>query len=333
MGDRKRYTKTVCVYDPQNATFCSRGANAGEIYYQVKIGRTTQITRTNAPNPKAYVVEIQRPCSLRLLDGNDIISLIISEEGIEVTTERWEEWLFEALTPIPMVISLHIKGQKTEAEIKYCKASGVIAPYTPNGVDRRVTPQLPGITFTDVSVRDFRQKMREEREKEKERTPMITPIKPKSEAPMMGPSTSHQYQKEESIAVGKISDYVKKVTLESNVERDSDDEDEHGSNSDSDFDGEPKDEGYITQNYMNMIETVKMKVPGVAGLTLKIPKAAGKTDGMIAAKKCKWISVPLFNIDKDGLSYDFVAVGDANGFLCLRDGLSYLVLPVSGSVH
>nr|QCU80193.1 NS2 [Palyam virus] len=333
MGDRRRYTKTVCIYDPQKTTFCSRGANTGENYYQVKIGRTTQITRTNAPNPKAYVVEIQKPCSVRLLDGNDIISLIISEEGVEVTTERWEEWLFEALTPIPMVISLHIKGQRTEAEIKYCKASGVIAPYTPNEIDRRVTPQLPGITFTDVNVRDFRQKMKEEREREKERTPMITPMRLKSEAPAMGPSTSQLYQKEDTVAGEKISNYVKKVTLESNVERDSEDEDEQDMNSDSDFDGEVKDEGYITQNYMSMIETVKAKVPGVAGLTLKIPKAAGKTDGLIAAKKCKWISVPLFNIDKDGLSYDFVAVGDANGFLCLRDGLSYLVLPVSGSIH
>ncbi|BCG49857.1 NS2 protein [Epizootic hemorrhagic disease virus 1] len=163
---QRKFTKNVFVLDQKRKTICGQIASKNALpYCQIKIGRNFALKAVSTPEPKGYVLEITEVGSYRIQDGSDIISLIISENGVEATMERWEEWKFETISCVPMATVLNINGALIDAEIKISKGMGIVPPYTRNDFDRREMPELPGVQRSKYDVRELRQKIREEREK------------------------------------------------------------------------------------------------------------------------------------------------------------------------
>nr|CAN89163.1 NS2 protein [Epizootic hemorrhagic disease virus (serotype 6 / strain 318)] len=163
---QRRFTKNIFVLDQRRKTLCGQIAAKQSLpYCQIKIGRNFALRAAATPEPKGYVLEISDVGAYRIQDGNDVISLMISAEGIEGTQERWEEWKFETISCVPMATVLNINGALVDAEIKVSKGMGMVPPYTRNDFDRRELPELPGVQKSKYDVRELRQKIREEREK------------------------------------------------------------------------------------------------------------------------------------------------------------------------
>nr|BDY02939.1 NS2 protein [Epizootic hemorrhagic disease virus 5] len=163
---QRRFTKNVFVLDQKRKTICGQIASKNaQPYCQIKIGRNFALKAVPTPEPKGYVLEISEVGSYRIQDGSDIISLMISTDGVEATTERWEEWKFETISCVPMATVLNINGAQIDAEIKISKGMGMVPPYTRNDFDRREMPELPGVQKSRYDVKELRQKIREEREK------------------------------------------------------------------------------------------------------------------------------------------------------------------------
>nr|QRW93476.1 NS2 protein [Epizootic hemorrhagic disease virus] len=163
---QRRFTKNVFVLDQKRKTLCGQVAGRNSMpYCQVKIGRNFALKAVSTPEPKGYVLEINEVGAYRIQDGNDVISLMLSADGVEATQERWEEWKFETISCVPMATVLNINGAVIDAEIKVSKGMGMVAPYTRNDFDRRELPELPGVQKSRYDVRELRQKIKEEREK------------------------------------------------------------------------------------------------------------------------------------------------------------------------
>nr|ALX38602.1 NS2 protein [Epizootic hemorrhagic disease virus]ALX38603.1 NS2 protein [Epizootic hemorrhagic disease virus]ALX38604.1 NS2 protein [Epizootic hemorrhagic disease virus]ALX38607.1 NS2 protein [Epizootic hemorrhagic disease virus] len=163
---QRRFTKNVFVLDQKRKTLCGQIAARQSLpYCQIKIGRNFALKAVATPEPKGYVLEICDVGAYRIQDGNDVISLMISADGVEGTQERWEEWKFETISCVPMATVLNINGALVDAEIKVSKGMGMVPPYTRNDFDRRELPELPGVQRSKYDIRELRQKIREEREK------------------------------------------------------------------------------------------------------------------------------------------------------------------------
>nr|CAN89120.1 NS2 protein [Epizootic hemorrhagic disease virus (serotype 4 / strain IbAr 33853)] len=163
---QRRFTKNVFVLDQKRKTLCGQIAARQSLpYCQIKIGRNFALKAVATPEPKGYVLEISDAGAYRIQDGNDVISLMISADGVEGTQERWEEWKFETISCVPMATVLNINGALIDAEIKVSKGMGMVQPYTKNDFDRRELPELPGVQRSKYDVKELRQKIKEERER------------------------------------------------------------------------------------------------------------------------------------------------------------------------
>nr|CAN89093.1 NS2 protein [Epizootic hemorrhagic disease virus (serotype 2 / strain 439)] len=176
---QRRFTKNVFVLDQKRKTLCGQVAGKSSMpYCQVKIGRNFALKAVPTPEPKGYVLEINDVGAYRIQDGNDVISMMLTSDGVEATQERWEEWKFETISCVPMATVLNINGAMVDAEIKVSKGMGMVAPYTRNDFDRRELPELPGVQKSKYDIRELRQKIKEEREKgmiEHQRKPVFKP--------------------------------------------------------------------------------------------------------------------------------------------------------------
>nr|P27280.1 RecName: Full=Non-structural protein NS2 [Epizootic hemorrhagic disease virus (serotype 2 / strain Alberta)]AAA43001.1 phosphorylated ssRNA-binding protein [Epizootic hemorrhagic disease virus 2] len=163
---QRRFTKNVFVLDQKRKTICGQIAARQSLpYCQIKIGRNFALRAVATPEPKGYVLEICDVGAYRIQDGNDVISLMISADGVEGTQERWEEWKFESDLMRTNGHSSKYKRSVGRREIKVSKGMGIVPPYTRNDFDRRELPELPGVQRSKYDIRELRQKIREEREK------------------------------------------------------------------------------------------------------------------------------------------------------------------------
>ncbi|ALL99574.1 non-structural protein 2 [African horse sickness virus 6] len=358
---QQQFTRSVCVLDLGQKTYCGKVVRAvNGVYYTIKIGRTVQCGVTPTPIPKSYVLEIRECGAYRIQDGTDVLSLMITEGGIEVTQNRWEEWSFEALTPVPMAVAVNVGRGSFDTEIKYVRGSGAVPPYTKNGMDRRAMPSLPGITTLDVGVRDLRLKMKENREAEREKMERaLSGGLDMGSCRMYGGGRNDV--REITLDEAGPSRTPRKLSVQSNESRSDDVARRHAelvemerlrmmknepvrtesmwcqSDSDDQSDedheiGSTEPENYITEEYTRRLNEVKTKYSKeLSSLAMRVPKNEGNCGRPIFSKKCKWENVPIYNYDEASGNYRFVSVGSATHYHCCANDLSYMILPAGGS--
>nr|AIV43213.1 NS2 [Changuinola virus] len=305
---RRVYTKTVCVLDPYGKTFCGQIAKlCNKPYCLIKTGRIFSVEAVDDPRPKSYILEIEKEGSYRIQDGQDNVSLIISQSSVEASVERWEEWKFETLSSIPMATIINVQGKRTDAEVKYCKGMGLVAPYTKNEMDRRDMPNLPGVIPSLMGVKELREKLRNEREMN------------------LREATSNEHHAIKLVEVAeKWDDLNNKVnsindweTEQSPIAQDSNDDEE----------GEDAGE-YLTNKYMKKVSgIVKKPDSSVIGMAFGYPKTSGAYDKIVLEKECLWSGVPVYDIDQTGSTYRLVMIGEAKKYLLAVKGQNYFVLP------
>ncbi|AFX73383.1 NS2 [Lebombo virus] len=337
---KRKFTRTICVLDPGAKTFCGKVAKLeGKTYFVIKIGRTTQVGVSNTPVPKCYVLDVAGPGSYRVQDGQDTVSVILSESGFEATGERWEEWRFEVLSATPIVARMAVGEDEFDAEIKYSKGLGSVPPYAKNEADRRMMPTLPGVKALDMPIRDFRQHAREHRDEVRAQLDRAARRLDPSSSRLLGASVGLS----EEIPIESVLPQAKREPVVfASASRELDD---------WGFDMQPKtsgdwgaktpipevesDEGemndtHITTAFISKCsEAAKKHSTTFSGLSARVPAASGKFDEVILVKKSAWGDVPLFRIDEATRKFEFMAIGTSTQVLCVKDDLSYMLLPTA----
>ncbi|AGY34649.1 inclusion body NS2 [Changuinola virus] len=306
---KRVFTKTVCVLDAYGKTFCGNVAKlCNKPYCLIKIGRVVSIEAVDNPRPKSYILQIEQVGSYRIQDGQDNISLIITNQGVEATVERWEEWKFENLSPIPMATMIMVADKRVDAEVKFVKGMGIIAPYTKNEMDRRDVPDLPGVMPSSMGVKELREKLRNEREQGKVR-----------ESEIVRPAVVNHV-----VEQPKWEDLDTKIAAVTDWNADVPSEIPHGSSEEEEEEGGE----YLTGKYMKKVSTiVKNPDPSVLGMAFGYPKTSGPFDRIIVEKECLWTGVPIYDVDQTDKSYRLVMIGEATKYLLAVKGQNYFVLP------
>nr|AVV63150.1 NS2 [Changuinola virus] len=305
---RRVFTKIVCVLDPYGKTFCGLVAKlCNKPYCLIKTGRVTSFEAVDDPRPKSYILEIEKEGSYRIQDGQDNISLIITQTSVEASVERWEEWKFETLSSIPMATIINVQGKRTDAEVKYCKGMGLVAPYTKNEMDRREMPDLPGVLPSTMGVKELREKLRNERELNSREVVQI-------EQPIIKPIEAAEKWEDLNSKVSAISDWETERPTEM---------------ADSNDDEESDDVGeYLTNKYMKKVSNiVKKPDSSVIGMAFGYPKTSGPYDKIVVEKECLWSGVPVYDVDQTTSTYRLVMIGEAKRYLLAVKGQNYFVLP------
>nr|AQX34679.1 NS2 [Changuinola virus] len=305
---RRVFTKTICVLDPYGKTFCGQIAKlCNKPYCLIKTGRVISVEAVDDPRPKSYILEIEKEGSYRIQDGQDNISLIITQTSVEASVERWEEWKFETLSAIPMATLINVQGKRTDAEVKYCKGMGLVAPHTRNEMDRREMPSLPGVLPSSMGVRELREKLKSERGLVQQEVPqMVQPVAKPIEIPEKWEDLNSK--------VDAINDWETERPTE---DRDTEEEEE----------GEDGGE-YLTNKYMKKVSgIVKKPDASVIGMAFGYPKTSGPFDKIVVEKECLWSGVPVYDVDRTNNTYRLVMIGDAKKYLLAVKGQSYFVLP------
>ncbi|AFH41525.1 NS2 [Pata virus] len=362
----RRFTKTICVYDPSGRTICGKVAKEKrDPYAIIKLGRVFSLKSADGPQPKSYVLEISRPGAYRIQDGQDTISLMIEENGVEGTTERWEEWKFETLNPMPMATMIRHNGQMVDAELKYCKGMGMIEPYTKNDFDRKEMPALPGVEQSKYEVRELRQKIREEREAQaKGLLPQPRDMRVREEEQMQRAQevvrqekTSYKWEDDidfdqpKDTQVRKDFDeerhrqeqraqrrneqnerdeelHRKLEAFEQNILNKAEKMEQIVEEVSEESEEEEVVESYITAEYIErMSKQQKTKDERFMSYAQMMPQAQGDFDRILVTKKVKWDNVPLFIVNESRKAYELQAIGECVRVVFAVKGTNLLILP------
>ncbi|APC23695.1 NS2 protein [Bluetongue virus] len=347
---QRRFTKNVFVLDTDSRTLCGIIAkqNASP-YCQIRIGRVIAFKPAKNPEPKGYVLSVSGPGAYRIQDGQDVISLMLTQTGIEATTERWEEWKFESVSATPMATRIQYNGIMVDAEIKYCKGMGIVMPHMRNDFDRAEAPSLPGVMKSHYDIRELRQKIKNERERMphvqiqstalKEELRWMDEDEAKIDREVMG-GVSQDLRIEKFSVPQK--DGFKKVEPGVNWSLDeehvSEEEEEEvaqtvGRVNDGDSEeGVSEDENpktHITKEYIEKVsKMMKAKDERFMSLSSAMPQANGNFDRVIVIKKFKWQNVPLFCIDESSKKYELQCVGACERVAFVSRDMSLLTLPI-----
>ncbi|AFX73394.1 NS2 [Orungo virus] len=332
---KRKFTRTVCIYDPQNRTFCGRSAAmVCNSYYTIKMGRTTQCGVSPVPVPKSYVLEIPDVGSYRILDGQDSISVIVTETGVEATSERWEEWKFEGVNCVPMVVQTEIGKGLIDMEIKFSKGMGLVKPYVKNEVSRTEIPRLPGASVIDTPIRDYRQLLKDQRDERRAALDAIACDICPTLSRMLGANITDGSPQVEEVATRPTQPPAQLKLDVPNWDQptDSDDEDEESkrvtTQSNADTEEQVTFEDCITDQYFSKTGEFAKKYPEMlAGLSAKMPSETGRFTKILTTRKAQWNNVPLFELDPNGFTYHFSKLGNSTRIFCVQRDLSYMVLP------
>ncbi|AFH41506.1 NS2 [Tilligerry virus] len=342
---KRVFTKQICVLDPGCSTICGKIARESKCpYTQLKTGRIVGFQAVRSPPPKAYILEITKPGAYRIMDGQDQISIMVEEYGVEITTDRWEEWKYEVVTAMPMTALVDTPRGKVDAELKYARGTGLVPAYTRNEFDRRELPTLPGVGVSEISVRDLRAKLKAER------TADI-------------PRAEHKEEKKKNVrentSVFDVSEMLKKVEEMRSEERSWSDEMEdevegEAADVNEQTDALWEDEvtesveepdkanlediaeeeepfnatNFVTDGFVANVSTyMKSGDKRIVGLASSFPKSAGSFDSVVCVKKACWMNVPLFDVDVGKKGYGLRMIGDSAKLYIVKRGLSVMVLP------
>nr|AVA16286.1 NS2 [Epizootic hemorrhagic disease virus 6] len=357
---QRRFTKNVFVLDQKRKTLCGQLAARQSLpYCQIKIGRNFALRAVATPEPKGYVLEICDVGAYRIQDGNDVISLMISTDGVEGTQERWEEWKFETISCVPMATVLNINGALVDAEIKVSKGMGMVPPYTRNDFDRRELPELPGVQRSKYDIRELRQKIREEREKGAAEQPYKPAFKtehwheqPDSDEDqnlnVVNDWARETQKRDEEAERREALEQQQRIRLDrerrkedlersqeqfrtQEVERKKFDMDEiviEEDNEDSEEE-ESARSSYITSAYIERISRIrKTKDERLSMLASMMPQQSGEYTTTLFIKKQKWDNVPLYLIDEIQKKYELQSVGSCERVAFVSKGTNLIILPV-----
>ncbi|ACJ06706.1 NS2 [Bluetongue virus] len=347
---QRRFTKNIFVFDVNAKTICGIIAKQNALpYCQVRIGRVIAFKPVKNPEPKGYVLSVSGPGAYRILDGQDVISMMLTSTGVEATTERWEEWKFESVSVTPMATRIQHNGVMVDAEIKYCKGMGIVTPYMRNDFDRTEVPELPGVMKSHYDIRELRQKIRSEREQvprfqvqnvaQKEGLRWMD----EDEAKANDESEDAISTETETVTLQTLGgDEFKKVELgdnwslhKSDVSTENDGKDKCGEEQNDDEEDEEEtseDEvpkTHLTKEYIEKVsKQLKSKDERLMSLSGAMPQASGNFDHVIVIKKLKWQNVPLFCLDESSKRYDLQCVGACERVAFVSKDLSLLTLPI-----
>ncbi|AFH41516.1 NS2 [Eubenangee virus] len=342
---RRVFTKQVCILDPGCTTICGKIAREAKCpYAQLKTGRVCGFQAVKSPPPKAYILEITRPGAYRIMDGQDQISMMIEEGGIEITTDRWEEWKYEVVTAMPMTALVDTPKGKVDAELKYAKGAGLVPAYTKNEFDRRELPSLPGVGISEISVRDLRAKLKaervmdnprsEHRDDRRKSTRDETPVFDVSEMlkkveEMRSEERSWSDEMEDEAAGGSVDVQQDDGALwEDETAKDVDDESKVMLEDITEEEEPFNATNFITEAFVtNVSAYMKSGDKRVVGLASSFPKSAGSFDSVVCVKKANWMNVPLFDVDVGKKGYGLRMIGDSAKLYIVKRGLSVMVLP------
>nr|QBL15294.1 NS2 [Japanaut virus] len=326
----KVFTKNVCILDRSGKSVCGMVAQANrKPYCLVRTGRVFGFKAIESPPPKSYVLEVHGVGAYRISDGMDNISLMITECGVEATTGRWEEWKFEVVNATPMAVVLNLDGKMVDAEVKYAKGMGLIKAYTKNEVDRKLMPELPGLSQSRFEVRELRAKLREERDaqvqdvkrEEENAWTKITQridkldLETKKWAEVGGGSDEEE-EKQEAMEVNTVLEEI----TEEEEEMMYDDE------------GTSKEEeahsNHITSEYVEKVSAlIKKPCEKTAGFASAFPKSTGEFEKVLKVLKVKWEHVPLYDVSQELKTYRLMGIGSARRATIVSRGLSQITLP------
>ncbi|AMM44549.1 NS2 [Bluetongue virus] len=347
---QRRFTKNIFVFDVNAKTVCGVIAKQNALpYCQVKIGRVIAFKPVKNPEPKGYVLNVPGPGAYRILDGQDVISMMLTATGVEATTERWEEWKFESVSVTPMATRILHNGVMIDAEIKYCKGMGIVTPYMRNDFDRTEVPELPGVMRSHYDIRELRQKIKSERE-QAPRFQVQNVARKEGLRWMDDDEARANDESEETISTEteivtlqtSQVDGFKKVELgvnwdldNSNVSVENNGEEEgEGERNDDEESGEDVSEDeapktHLTKEYIEKVsKQLKAKDERFMSLSSAMPQASGNFDRIIVIKKLKWQNVPLFCLDESSKRYDLQCVGACERVAFVSRDMSLLTLPI-----
>nr|AMQ36824.1 non-structural protein 2 [Bluetongue virus] len=347
---QRRFTKNIFVFDVNAKTICGKVAQQNALpYCQIKIGRVIAFKPVKSPEPKGYVLNVSGPGAYRILDGQDVISMMLTSTGVEATTERWEEWKFESVSVTPMATRIQHNGVMVDAEIKYCKGMGIVTPYIRNDFDRSDVPELPGVMKSHYDIRELRQKIKNEREQ----TPRFQAqnvIRKEGLRWMDEDEAKANDESEDAISTEteivtlqmQQGDRFKRVEPginwgldkpevrieDSGVNKSEEGQDDvEESEEDASEDEAPKT--HLTSEYIEKVsKQLKTKDERFMSLSGAMPQASGNFDHVIVIKKLKWQNVPLFCLDESSKRYDLQCVGACERVAFVSRDLSLLTLPI-----
>nr|CAD9197765.1 NS2 [Bluetongue virus] len=322
---QRRFTKNIFVFDVSAKTICGIVAKRNALpYCQIKIGRVIAFKPVKSPEPKGYVLSVPGPGAYRILDGQDVISVMLTSTGVEATTERWEEWKFESVSVTPMATRIQHNGVMVDAEIKYCKGMGIVTPYMRNDFDRTDVPNLPGVMKSHYDIRELRQKIRNEREQT-----------PRFQVQNAARKEELRWMDEDEAKVNEESDEVTSTATEivalqalgsdkfKKVEQEDGEESEEATSEDE------ASKTHLTKEYIERVsKQLKTKDERFMSLSGAMPQASGNFDHVIVIKKLKWQNVPLFCLDESSKRYDLQCVGACERVAFVSRDLSLLTLPI-----
>ncbi|QIQ51180.1 NS2 [Letea virus] len=347
------YTKTLVILDRSGSTFCGKIARLeNKQYCVVKIGRSVQISASDVPPPKSYILDITQAGAYKISDNQNVIMTMIDTDSIEVCLDRWDEWCFESINAIAYPSMINIDGQMIDTELKICKGAGLVPPYTSLDFNRRDVPELPGVQTLDVRMSDHRAKLKDQRDllRQKMDTAMDSKMSKSTQrlfgAQMHKPlaSTSRDkdivFQKVKNSTDVEIemmwdenpAEYITDVvpsmsTIES--EQLVDGADDWGDYVDEEPEKPILNEGApVTVEYQREMEKVMNAPPRrAAGMCFGYPSESGQYDTVLFEGLKVWNDVPLFVIDPELKKYSFLRVGSSARVLGVKAGGVALLLP------
>nr|AGZ62533.1 non-structural protein NS2 [Heramatsu virus] len=293
----KRYAKTVCVLDESTNGFCRRlGQALKRPYVVLRIGRTVQIAVAAIPPPRSYVLRIKKDGAYRIMDGQDMISVMIHPEGVEATTERWEEWEYENLTANAYAAMFGDDGLGLEGEIKVCVGRGEVEPYTRAGVVKNEMPMLPGLIPSSKGLRELRNEIREDRDTYREKL--------------------QQMARNQNIGTGRLyanttEERVGARPAERVITFEQDDSGDEYIGEVAVAEKEVEETDIVTERYaIAMKKLFEAHGDKLSGYPLGMPSKEGKYDKKITEIRAKLVDVPIFMVDDVKRFYTYELTDD-----------------------
>lgn len=132
----------------------------GGTYLRVRMRRSTDFEVVRHLDERAIVLNHEGQGAYKLIDGNDITNIMITNDKIEICTHPQNEWRFEDVQLSSMGVRVQKDGYWQDVEVKVGTGRGDVVPYTRRG---DATFELPGVEMSKLSVREIRQRRKQER--------------------------------------------------------------------------------------------------------------------------------------------------------------------------
>lgn len=160
------YTRTLMLYPVGDDSYVAAYCRAFGVQYMVlKIGRNVQVGGSDVLIHGAMVLGVPKCGSYKLVDRDRIVFAVITESGVEATTDRWPGLEFEHIESQVSFGYVTLAGSRQLIEVKCGVGKGSVPPYARQAV-HMADVGLPGFEPLEEegSFRELRDTLRRERE-------------------------------------------------------------------------------------------------------------------------------------------------------------------------